>query len=365
MAAVAHEAELPAGAVASRGSRFAIVLIGFFFATQAVDPIISTNALVSASRGLSMSAGITSLAASISTLALAATVLSTGALADRLGRRRLLMIALVASMVGDLLVAASPAWPIYLLGRVIAGVGLGAAYCAAFAFIESVVPRERVAQAVGQAGAVAVAAMIVLSVLGGQLAALDWRLAFLIVPLCCLIGLVATPRMLPVQPRIKAAGGDVPAQILVGLSVILLLYGASQAVKGITRPAALIGLLGGLAVFALFALRERGRKERFFPVEVLITPLFLGAVASGFIYNLAQSSIILQASDAWQYVNRFKPSMVSLGEIPLFLAAIAGALVFGRLMGRGMKPRTAVLIGGLATAAGFFTLLRTKPSRRT
>ena len=83
MAAVAHEAELPAGAVASRGSRFAIVLIGFFFATQAVDPIISTNALVSASRGLSMSAGITSLAASISTLALAATVLSTGALAVR------------------------------------------------------------------------------------------------------------------------------------------------------------------------------------------------------------------------------------------------------------------------------------------
>lgn len=73
------------------------------------------------------------LAASISTLALAASVISTGLLADRLGRRKVLMAALIVSAAGDLIVAAAPISGVYLLGRVVAGIGLGAVYGASFA----------------------------------------------------------------------------------------------------------------------------------------------------------------------------------------------------------------------------------------
>ena len=55
-----------------------------------------------------MSTGVETLAASISTLVLAATVMSTGLLADRLGRRRVLVAALLVAIAGDALVALAP-----------------------------------------------------------------------------------------------------------------------------------------------------------------------------------------------------------------------------------------------------------------
>lgn len=74
-------------------SRWAIPLLGAMAAIQGADPNIASTALVGMSRGLHMAGGLLALAASISTLALSASVISTGLLADRLGRRRVLMAA--------------------------------------------------------------------------------------------------------------------------------------------------------------------------------------------------------------------------------------------------------------------------------
>ncbi|MFM9135250.1 MAG: MFS transporter [bacterium] len=107
----------------------ALAFLGVLAALQGTDPNIASTALVGAARGLGM--GSTSLAASISTLALAATAISTGLLADSLGRRKVLQVALVVTIIGDLVVFLAPDTAFYLLGRVIAGIGLGAVYGAA------------------------------------------------------------------------------------------------------------------------------------------------------------------------------------------------------------------------------------------
>jgi MFS family permease len=75
-------------------SRWAIPLLGAIAGIQGADPNIASTALVGVSRGLDMAGGLLALAASISTLALSASVIYTGLLADRLGRRRVLMAAL-------------------------------------------------------------------------------------------------------------------------------------------------------------------------------------------------------------------------------------------------------------------------------
>ncbi len=52
--------------------------------------------------------------------------ISAGLLADRLGRRLVLMSALMISAIGGVIVALAPTSSLYLLGRGLAGVGLGA-----------------------------------------------------------------------------------------------------------------------------------------------------------------------------------------------------------------------------------------------
>ena len=69
--------------------RSAVILLGMLGAIQVADPILSSLALVKASDELNFSASTQSLAAGISTLALAATAIPGGMLADRYGRRSL------------------------------------------------------------------------------------------------------------------------------------------------------------------------------------------------------------------------------------------------------------------------------------
>jgi MFS family permease len=343
--------------VSRKTSALAVPLLGLFAGIQAADPIINTNALVKASRALEMSTGVETLAASISTLALAATVMSTGLLADRVGRRRVLLGALLVATAGDVLVALAPSSGIFLIGRAVAGVGLGAVFAAAFAYLRVVTTPTTLARSVGIFSAVASVAMIALSFLGGIVATGDWRVAFLLVPVLALLTLPATLRVLPVEEPIKGTGGDTAGQLLLGCGVIFFLVGASHAVKGFTRPETLIGLLGGAALLYAFAIVERRRTNPFFPMSILRSPLFLAAMGAGFIYNFGMSVTVLQTADVWQYANHFKDSAVSLGQFPFFFAGIASAVFVGHRMSAGAGARKVILIASILAAAGFFTML--------
>jgi MFS family permease len=126
----------------------AIPLLGVLAAVQGSAPNIAATALVGASRGLDMVGGDQALAASMQTLAIAASVITTGLLADRIGRRRMLIAALVTGLVGQLIVAAAPMPLVYILGQAVTGVGLGAVYAAAFAYIQVLAAPGRLPAAV-------------------------------------------------------------------------------------------------------------------------------------------------------------------------------------------------------------------------
>jgi len=99
-------------------------MLGMTACIQTLDPMISTVALVKASKTLGFSTATLALPSGISTLTLAATVIPTGGLADR-GRRRVLMAALGVAALGDVLAADSADQWTFLIGRAVAGVGLG------------------------------------------------------------------------------------------------------------------------------------------------------------------------------------------------------------------------------------------------
>ena len=85
---------------AAKAGTVGLVFLGLLQAIQAADPNIASTALLSAGTALNMGT-LSALAASISTFILAATVITTGMLADRLGRKKVLLAALLISAVGD------------------------------------------------------------------------------------------------------------------------------------------------------------------------------------------------------------------------------------------------------------------------
>lgn len=333
----------------------ALVFLGVLGAIQGSDPNIASTALVGAARALDM--GSTSLAASISTLALAATAISTGLLADSLGRRKVLQVGLIVSIIGDLVVFLAPDTAFFLLGRVIAGIGLGAVYGAAFAYIRAVAKPGKLAAAMGLFTAVLMVSTMVLTFAGGALSSLQWRTAFLVIPIICAISFFVVPILLPKEPRLKLPSKDLLGQVLLGLGIIALLGGIGELGKSLTSPVALGGIGLGLVLLVVWFVYEARNENRFFPVSLFKNPVFLAAILAGFIYNFGNSIAFLQLTNLWQYVNGLKTLEVSVWQLPLLLAGIIAGLLTGRLMSSGkMSARAVLLLGGIVSAVGMVML---------
>ena len=339
-----------------QASTLAVPFLGLLGAVQGSCPNIASTALVGASRSLHMAGSTQALAASVQTLAIAATVISTGLLADRLGRRMVLMVALAVGAVGNLVVVAAPSPVVYMLGMAVTGIGLGAVYCAAFGYLDAVVPKERMAGAMGVFTAVVMAGTVVLTFVGGNLASAHWRMAFLLIPAVCTACLVVTPMLLPRIDRITGNKLDLPGQAFLMAGIILVLYSASQFAHSLTSPRTLVPLVTGAVLLVVFFVWESRYEGHFYPVGLFRSPVFLAALCAGFIYTFGTAVAFLQVTNLWQYVNGLATAKVAVWQLPLLFAGIVAGLVTGRLMTRGLTSRTAILAGGIVSAAGFWLL---------
>ena len=335
---------------------FAIPLLGIMAAIQGSAPNINSTALVSLTRDLNMAGGQVALAASIQTIAIAASVITTGLLADRLGRRKVLLAALLVGAAGSAISGLAPVSAIYLLGQAITGIGLGAVYGASFAYIHAVAKPGKLAAALGVFGAVIGLSTLIFTFLGGELVGIDWRFAFFVLTAASLISFFIVPLALPDQPKLKSESLDIVGQILLVIGIIGFLYGVSQLGSSLTAPATLIPLIVGALVLVSFFVFESKNKKAFYPVKLFKSPVFLAAVLIGFVFNYGTAVAFLQTTNLWQYVTDVPTKEVALWQVPLVAAGIVGALVIGRLMSKGLSNRTAILIGTSMAVLGFVLL---------
>ncbi len=334
----------------------AVPFLGIMAAIQGSSPNINSTALVSLTRDLNMSGGQVALAASIQTIAIAASVITTGLLADRIGRRKVLLVGLLMGAAGAALSGLAPVSAPYLLGQAVVGVGLGTVYGASFAYIHAVAKPGKLPAALGVFGAMVAFSTLILTFIGGLLVGIDWRLAFFVLTVASVICFFLVPFVLPEQPKLKSENLDIGGQILLALGIVAFLFGVSQLGKSLTAPSTLIPLIAGVVVLALFFLFESKNKEAFYPVRLFKSPVFLAAVLIGFVYNYGTAVAFLQTTNLWQYVTDVPTKEVALWQVPLVAAGIVGALVMGRLMSKGMSNRTAILIGTLLAVVGFVLL---------
>ncbi len=268
----------------------------------------------------------------------------------------MLMAALVFAVVGDLIVAIAPSSGFFLLGRAVAGVGLGAIFGAAFAYLRAVVPADKIPGAMGIFGASIGVFTLVFTFVGGSLSGIDWRVAFLMIPIASLICFFLVPIILPAQEPVSKGKQDILGQVFLALGVIAFLYGVSHLGDSLTDLLTWGPLIGGVLLLVAFFIYESRNINRFFPVNLFKSRIFIAAVIVGLVYNFGTAVSFLQITNLWQYVNGESTSVVSIWQLGLLIPGIFGALVFGRLMVKGMSNRRALLIAGFAISIGMLWL---------
>jgi MFS family permease len=334
----------------------ALIYLGYLGSIQGADPNIASTALLTAGKELNFG-GLTALAASVSTLALSATVISTGMFADRWGRKRVIMAAMFLAIIGDGIVSIAQDPGMFILGRALAGIALGAVYGSAFAYVKLFGENYKggIAVALGLFSAAIGLFTLLMTFIGATVVGIGWREAFLVIPVLSALGILIGLFILPKDQVTKTTEPwDALGQVILGLAVVFSLYGISHAANGLTSILTIGPVVAGLVLFVLFYFREKSKPEkRFFPIVLLKSPLFLAAIGVGFLYNFASGVGLLSFSNLFQYQLQLKGLDLSLSQLPYLVIAIPLVLIVGKLVGKNIITRQmSAFIGGLVSAGG-------------
>jgi predicted MFS family arabinose efflux permease len=292
----------------------------------------------------------------VPTLALAASALPFGALSDRLGRRRILTISLCVLIAGELLATVAPGSTLFVLGRAVAGVGLGGVFGCSFAFVPRIAPGALTSGALGIWNAAMMPMALLIQLLGSALAGVDWRLAYLTLPLVAVPLLVASRLRLPETER-ETRPANPPALVAIAAAILVFLSGISLLADDSSSPGAWACIAAGLALFGAWILLEKRSPHPTFPVALLARPVFIGAVIAGMLFNVALGLLTLQLANFWEYLDGYDAVVVTVGLLPVTVIAGVGSVLVGRLLSRGARPGVLIPAGLVVCGLGFFSLL--------
>ncbi|WP_158862251.1 MFS transporter [Leifsonia sp. AG29] len=184
-----------------------------------------------------------------------------GRVGDLRGKRRVLVLALLAVGLGSVIAAVAPTIGVLIAGRVVQGLG-GAMFPLAFGIIRDEFPAHRLPSAIGAIASIIAIGSGLGTVLAGPLAAaLSWRGLFLIPVALTTVAAVLALAFIPESPE-RATGGVNPwaGLLLSGWLVALLLPLSTGAQWGWGSPA-VVGLfvLAALLLAAWIVVELRSR----------------------------------------------------------------------------------------------------------
>jgi MFS family permease len=335
-----------------------VPFLGVLASLQLIDPIVANTALVRAGVALNLQGSTFALAATISTLAQAATVLLMGLWGDRYGRRRMLIVSLCLSISGGLIAMLAPGAALFLLGRSLAGIGVGAVLVLSFATVRFVSEPDELGRALGVWNLLIIVGFSAGSLFGGMLADISWRLAFALVPLIAATCIPAVHVLLPDMPANQEIRADWPGLISIAAAMVFFLAGVSQAGNGVGSAAFIVPSLVGTGLFVVHVLIERVARVPIFPLNLYSRGCFSAAIVSGFAWNFAQAAVQLQTSSFWQVVQGFSTTQVAFAQLPVLICFGFGGVLVGRLMKPGPRTTQLMAVGFSGLVAGLLLMAR-------
>ncbi|MCX2185505.1 MFS transporter [Streptomyces sp. SKN60] len=280
-----------------------------------------------------------------------------GHLADRAGRKAVVVGGLVAFVVAALLEGLAPGAPMLLAARALHGIAAALLMPAAL----SMVARSRTEPSERRA---AFAVYAVVAVGGGAVGAgvagaftefLSWRLVGYVGILLAVLAVIGAARM-PDGPTAEPRGPfDLPGVLLGGLALGALGYGLA-GVRGLydgeANPTAGAVGLAGLVLLAVFLAQQRSAPAALLGPDALKDRARVGAYGGLALLGVALFGLYDGASMRLVHVLGLGPFLGGLMLLPALLAALLGVRLASARLARDGRARSSIVLGTLLTAAG-------------
>jgi len=286
-------------------------------------------------------------------LALVGALVVAGTLADRVGRKRMLLIGVVGFGLASVLAAFAPTAGWLIAARALLGLSGALIMPSTLALIRNIFldARERTrAIAIWSAG-FGVGAAIGPLVGGFLLEHFWWGSVFLInVPVMALV-LVLGLWLLPESRDPQPGRFDILSAVLSMLTLVPLVYAVKHAVSAGFDGTITVCVVLGAAAGWWFVRRQRRLETPMIDVALFRIPAFTGAVVSNVVAIFALTGLLFFFSQYLQLVRGFRPLIAGLAELPTTIASMAVILLVGVLLARLGRGR-AIATGFLLAAAG-------------
>ncbi|RJF44848.1 MFS transporter [Actinomyces sp. 2119] len=288
---------------------------------------------------------------------LAGLLVTMGNLADRVGRRRLLLIGTVGFGVSSALAALAPSAGTLIAARALLGLSGATIMPSTLSLVRTIFPDPRTrATAIAIWSAGASGGLALGPVVGGLLLEhFWWGSVFLInVPVMVLV-VVTGLFLLPESRNVQGGPVDLPSAVLSVVAIVSVVYAVkSLAHDGLTLLAVL-ALAAGAGASWVFLRRQRVLDTPLIDVTLFRRPAFTWAVLATVMTNFALAGLLYFFSQYLQLVRGMSTLYAGLTEMPASLAAVVVVAVVAwalRHLGYGRA-----LEGGLLTAAAGLALV--------
>jgi EmrB/QacA subfamily drug resistance transporter len=363
MSALTQEANPPAADQAPRHAangkhRHRWLILGVIAVAQlmvVLDATIVNIALPSAQADLGFSNGDRQWVVTAYSLAFGSLLLIGGRIADLIGRKRALIIALVGFAGASALAGAASGFEMLVAGRALQGAfGALLAPTALSLLTTTFTDVKERAKACGIFGAVAGAGGGVGLLLGGFLTEhLDWRWTLYVNLIFAAIALIGALVFLPKQGRDKNVKIDVPGTITVTAGLFALVYGFSNAESNGWSAAGTWGLLAaGVVLLAVFVWLQTRVAHPLLPLRILRDRDRGAASIAMFVSAAGMFGVNLFLTYYLQQILGYSPMETGLAFLPMIVVVMLASTIATTVLAPRVGPKPIVPLGMALSAVG-------------
>jgi EmrB/QacA subfamily drug resistance transporter len=292
-------------------------------------------------------------------LTLAALLLTTGALSDLFGRRKLFMIGLVLFTIASLAsgLATSPLW--LNLARGAQGIGGAAMFSTSLALLATAFQGRERGTAFGVWGAITGLAVAIGPVIGGALTTgISWRWIFLVNVPIGVIALIICASRVEESRRSGAHRPDLIGFATFSAALGALVYALIKGnAKGWGSPLIIGCLIGAGVLLITFVIAELLQRERaMFELALFRKPTFNGGLIAAFSLSAGLFALLLYMTLYLQDVLRYSALQTGIRFLVLSGAILATSGLSGRLT--AVVPIRFLIAPGLALVGAGLLLMR-------
>lgn len=325
-----------------------------------IDGSVVNVGLPAIARGLHAGAADLQWAINAYLLPLSALLLLGGAVGDRFGRRRILILGVAIFALATAVCAVAPTLAVLLLGRALQGAGAALLLPTSLAILGGAYSGKARGGAIGTWAAAGAAAGAIGPVIGGWLIdTVGWRAIFLLnLPVAAAaIGLAW--RFVQDDTSDEAAPLDVAGGALATLGLGALTWGLTIGAgpDGWTASALALLVGGALLIAAFGAVEHRLGDRAMAPLAMFGSPTFVGlTLLTLLLYGALGGLLVLVPYELIEAAG-YSATRAGAALLPFPLVMALASPASGALAGR-IGSRTPLVVGSMLVATGLLLMLR-------